>query len=118
MSDQEEDSFAINELKLSSHEQKSVNREELKSLILSFQNRDEKGYYTFSDWGSLHQEMFGVHPKRLPQTILNLWRVLKLINFGDDFIPTGLIYDTLVTLMLIAMDSKADGDRSKTLEEV
>ena len=53
--------------------------------------------------------MFGVQPDRLPQTALNLWRVLKLINFGDDFIPTGLIYDTLVTLMLMAADPKAEG---------
>lgn len=30
-----------------------------------------------------------------------MWRTLKLINFGDDYIPTGLIYDTLVTLFNI-----------------
>ena len=62
--------------------------------------------------------MFGLNKSKLPPTILNLWRVLKLINFGDDFIPTGLIYDTLVTLMLIAVEDKNEGDRSKTLEEV
>jgi hypothetical protein len=31
--------------------------------------------------------------------VLNAWRVLKLINFGDDFVPTGLIFDCLVTLL-------------------
>ena len=31
--------------------------------------------------------------------VLNTWRLLKLINFGDDYVPTGLVYDTLITLL-------------------
>lgn len=31
--------------------------------------------------------------------VLNVWRLHKLINFGDDFVPTGLVYDTLITLL-------------------
>lgn len=31
--------------------------------------------------------------------VVNGWRLLKLINFGDDYVPTGLIFDTLVTLL-------------------
>jgi len=30
--------------------------------------------------------------------VVNAWRLLKLINFGDDYVPTGLIFDTLITL--------------------
>ena len=104
MSEPSDESFNTDDVKLNMQESKTVNREELKTLILQFQNQEEKGYYTFVDWGALHQEMFGLNKSKLPPTILNLWRVLKLINFGDDFIPTGLIYDTLVTLMLIAVD--------------
>ena len=80
-----------------------INKQELKDIVLNYQNEDEKGYYLFENWGSLHREVFNL-PDKLPQTVLNLWRVLKLINFGDDFIPTGLIYDTLVTLMLMAIN--------------
>lgn len=25
--------------------------------------------------------------------------MLKLINFGDDYVPTGLVFDTLITLL-------------------
>lgn len=32
-------------------------------------------------------------------SVVNAWRLLKLINFGDDYVPTGLIFDTLVTLL-------------------
>jgi hypothetical protein len=32
-------------------------------------------------------------------TVINAWRILKLINFGDDFVPTGLVYDTLMTVI-------------------
>ena len=24
---------------------------------------------------------------------------MKLINFGDDFVPTGLVYDTIMTVI-------------------
>lgn len=91
-----------------SHEDKAINKEELKELILKFQDQQEKGYYTFRNWGLLHEELFGTETSPLPQTILNLWRVLKLINFGDDYIPTGLIYDTLVSLMLMASEVQDD----------
>jgi len=33
------------------------------------------------------------------KTVLNAWRLSKLINFGDDYVPTGLFFDTLVTLL-------------------
>jgi len=41
--------------------------------------------------------LLGVERTQLP--VLNTWRLLKLINFGDDYVPTGLIYDTLITLL-------------------
>lgn len=44
----------------------------------------------------------------LDQTLINMWRILKLINFGDDYAPTGLIYDTLLSV------TKVDG----TSEEI
>jgi hypothetical protein len=47
-----------------------------------------------------------------------LWRILKLINFGDDYIPTGLIFDTLVTLMLMAAEMKGEVEKHKALDEV
>lgn len=47
-----------------------------------------------------------------------MWRVLKLVNFGDDFVPTGLIYDTLMTLMMMAAQLSSDSDKGKVIEEV
>jgi hypothetical protein len=91
----------------------------LKELVLKFKDEKEKGYYTLNNWEVLHSQVFGIGVEPLPQTVLNLWRVLKLINFGDDYIPTGLIYDTLTTLMLLVGDEmKSELDHGKTIEEV
>ena len=49
---------------------------------------------------------------------MNLWRVLKLINFGDDYIPTGLVYDTIVTLMMSTTEKPTEAERYKILEEI
>ena len=76
---------------------KSLKQDELKELILKNQNQEEKGYYTFDEWSSLHHELMGVGKGAM--AVINAWRVLKLINFGDDYVPTGLIFDTLVTLL-------------------
>lgn len=76
---------------------KSIKQDELKEIILQNQNKIEKGYYTFEEWAALHEELLGVGKSALP--VLNAWRVLKLINFGDDYVPTGLIFDCLVTLL-------------------
>lgn len=38
--------------------------------------------------------------------IVQMWRMLKLINFGDEYIPTGLVFDTLMTLFNI--EAKAE----------
>ena len=39
----------------------------------------------------------------LDETLINMWRILKLINFGDDYVPTGLVYDVLLSV------TKVDG---------
>ena len=76
---------------------KTLRQEELKEIILNNQNQEEKGYYTFDEWSTLHQELIGL--SRTAMAVINAWRVLKLINFGDDYVPTGLIFDTLATLL-------------------
>ncbi len=43
--------------------------------------------------------------------MLNVWRLLKLINFGDDYVPTGLVYDTLITLL----DQERSVDQAEAL---
>jgi hypothetical protein len=86
--------------------------------VLRFQDDKEKGYYIVKNWENLHAQLFAIEVQPLPQTVLNLWRILKLINFGDDYIPTGLIYDTLVTLMLLmSPECKNESERGK-IEEV
>lgn len=75
----------------------SVKQDELKLMILEHQNQNQKGYYSFEEWKNLHETLLGVG--RASPPVINAWRVLKLINFGDDFAPTGLIFDTLVTLL-------------------
>jgi hypothetical protein len=57
----------------------------------------------------LHEELLGVGKSALP--VLNAWRVLKLINFGDDFVPTGLVFDCLVTLL----DQERSSDHTETV---
>ena len=101
--DKNDDSASEDKMNLQANESsKVVNRQQLKQLILQFRDEKQEGYYTFKGWGKLHSELFGIEIDPMPQTALNLWRILKLINFGDDYIPTGLIFDTLVTLMLMA----------------
>lgn len=48
----------------------------------------------YEDWLRLHEVLFECKN----EAIVEMWRVLKLINFGDDYVPTGLVFDTLVTL--------------------
>jgi hypothetical protein len=68
-------------------------------MILKHQNAFEKGYYCFEDWKLLHSSLFILNEKSITNTVINSWRILKLVNFGDDFVPTGLVFDTLVTLI-------------------
>ncbi len=35
-----------------------------------------------------------------------MWRTLKLVNFGDDYIPTGIIFDSIVTLFNVEKKSE------------
>lgn len=72
----------------------------IKELVIQHQNID-KGYYCYENWQELHNIIFG----RSEEVFAHMWRTLKLINFGDDYIPTGLIYDTLVTLFNIERDT-------------
>ncbi len=67
-------------------------------MVLKHQNPDEKGYYTYQQWKELHAVLFDTYPQ---DPVINAWRILKLINFGDDFVPTGLVFDTLVTLIKV-----------------
>lgn len=46
---------------------------------------------------------------------MEMWRILKLINFGDDYVPTGLIFDTLVTLFNNEVPSE---DSEKILKRI
>jgi hypothetical protein len=73
----------------------------LKDIILKNQNAKEKGYYKFEEWKKLHSSLFVLNESIITSTVMNAWRILKLINFGDDFVPTGLVYDTLITVVNI-----------------
>lgn len=64
--------------------------------MIKYQNID-KGFYLYEDWQQLHEIIFDAKH----DAIIQMWRVLKLINFGDDYMPTGLVFDTLVTLFNI-----------------
>jgi hypothetical protein len=86
-----------------------VKPDELKEVILEQQNRTEKGYYTFEEWARLHESLLSVSRQSLP--MVNAWRVLKLINFGDDYVPTGLVFDILVTLL----DAARPADQTEAL---
>lgn len=88
---------------------RSVKPDELKEVILQQQNRTEKGYYTFEEWARLHESLLSVGRQSLP--MVNAWRVLKLINFGDDYVPTGLVFDILVTLL----DGTRPADQTEAL---
>lgn len=47
----------------------------------------------------MHGVLFNISEQVFTATVVNAWRILKLINFGDDFVPTGLIFDSMVTLI-------------------
>jgi hypothetical protein len=75
--------------------------ESIKALVIKYQNV-ERGFYLHDNFVALHDVIFeSSHP-----TITDLWRMLKLINFGDEYIPTGLVFDSLVTLFNIEVKAE------------
>lgn len=69
--------------------------------MIKYQNID-KGFYLYEDWVKLHDIIF----EAKHDSIIQMWRILKLINFGDDFVPTGLVFDTLVTLFNVEAETQ------------
>lgn len=73
----------------------------IKTLVIKYQN-PEHGFYCYEDWLRLHEVIFECRT----DAVVQMWRILKLINFGDDYLPTGLIFDCLVTLFNIEAKSE------------
>jgi hypothetical protein len=73
----------------------------IKTLVIKYQNID-RGFYCYEDWLRLHDVIFDCKN----DSIVQMWRILKLINFGDDFLPTGLIFDCMMTLFNIEVKSE------------
>lgn len=44
-------------------------------------------------WLKLHAESFSYVDRKYVE---DLWKILRLINYGEVFIPTGLVYDILM----------------------
>jgi hypothetical protein len=78
-----------------------IDLESLKLLVIKYQNVD-RGFYIYEDWTKLHNIIF----EAKHDAIVQMWRILKLINFGDEYVPTGLVFDTVVTLFNI--EAKTD----------
>ncbi len=64
-----------------------------KEFILRNQSQSHPGFYEYMHWLKLHAESFSYVDRKYVE---GLWKILRLINYGEVFIPTGLVYDILM----------------------
>lgn len=70
-------------------------QEDLKEMVINFQSSHNEGYYSFSDWLRVNELIFG---STVSKSATELWKILRLVNFGEVAIPTGLIYEVLAII--------------------
>ncbi len=60
-----------------------------KCIIISNQSANNPGFYQYLDWMKLHAKFLAYVDRRYMD---ELWKILRLINYGEVQIPTGLVY--------------------------
>lgn len=70
-------------------------QEDLKEMVICHQNRQSEGYYSYSDWLYVNQLLFEGNDSA---AFTELWKILRIANFGEVAIPTGLVYEVLAIL--------------------
>lgn len=70
-------------------------KDNLREMVIELQSEDNEGYYMYKDWVNLNQYLFKDVEEKFRQ---NLWKIMRLINFGEVAIPSGLIYDVIAEL--------------------
>lgn len=62
---------------------------EEKNIILENQSSNSPGFYEYINWIKLHAKFLAYVDKKYME---EFWKILRLINYGEVQIPTGLIY--------------------------
>ncbi len=67
----------------------------MKLVVIENQNGSNEGYYSYLDWQQVNKVVFGQ-----PNTdcVEELWKILRIVNFGEISIPTGLVYEVLAII--------------------
>lgn len=63
--------------------------------MIQNQCSNNEGYYSFVNWNQTNQILFADANQHY---VTELWKILRIVNFGEVSIPTGLIYEVLAVL--------------------